>query len=94
MILILYVHFRNELFLFENHINLNDKFIFDNSRCLISNLSFETKIAIIIEAYDKILKKNFILGSCQIPLYRFDDRNQSGPIKINIFFLKYIIINF
>ena len=76
--------FRSEPFLFENHINLNDKFIFDNSRCLISNLPFETRIAVTIEAYEKILKKYFILGSCQIPLYRSDGQIQSGHIKINI----------
>ena len=76
--------FRSEPFLFENHINLNDKFIFDNSRCLISNLPFETRIAVTIEAYEKILKKSFNLGSCQIPLYRSDGQIQSGHIKINI----------
>jgi len=76
--------FRSEPFLFENHINLNDKFIFDNSRCLISNLPFETRIAITIEAYEKILNKYFTLGSCQIPLYRSDGQIQSGHIKINI----------
>ena len=76
--------FRSEPFLFENHINLNDKFIFDNSRCLISNLPFETRIAVTIEAYEKILKKYFNLGSCQIPLYRSDGQIQSGHIKINI----------
>ena len=51
--------FKSEPFLFENHINLNDKFIFDNSRCLISNLPFETRIAVTIEAYEKSLKKCF-----------------------------------
>ena len=76
--------FRSEPFLFENHINLNDKFIFDNSRCLISNLPFETRIAVTIEAYEKLLKKYFNLGSCQIPLYRSDGQIQSGHIKINI----------
>ena len=76
--------FRSEPFLFENHINLNDKFIFDNSRCLISNLPFETRIAVTIEAYEKILKNYFNLGSCQIPLYRSDGQIQSGHIKINI----------
>ena len=76
--------FRSEPFLFENHINLNDKFIFDNSRCLISNLPFETRIAVTIEAYEKIIKKYFNLGSCQIPLYRSDGQIQSGHIKINI----------
>ena len=76
--------FRSEPFLFENHINLNDKFIFDNSRCLISNLPFETRIAVTIEAYEKLLKKYFTLGSCQIPLYRSDGQIQSGHIKINI----------
>ena len=76
--------FKSEPFLFENHINLNDKFIFDNSRCLISNLPFETRIAVTIEAYEKSLKKCFTLGSCQIPLYRSDGQIQSGHIKINI----------
>ena len=37
-----------------------------------------------IEAYEKILKKHFNLGSCQIPLYRPDGQIQSGHIKINI----------
>ena len=78
--------FRSEPFLFENHINLNDKFIFDNSKYLISNLPFETRIAVTIEAYEKTLspKNYFNLGSCQIPLYRSDGQIQSGHIKINI----------
>ena len=76
--------FRSEPFLFENRVNLNDKFIFDNSKCLISNLPFETRIAVAIEAYEKTIKKYFHLGSCQIPLYRSDGQIQSGHIKINI----------
>ena len=76
--------FRSEPFLLENHVNINDKFIFDNSRCLISNLPFETRIALTIEAYDKLVKNFFNLGSCQIPLYRSDGQIQSGHIKINI----------
>ena len=75
--------FRSAPYVFQNHINLNDKFLFDNS-CLISNLPFETRIAITIEAYDKLLKKYFNLGSCQIPLYRSDGQIQSGHMKINI----------
>ena len=75
--------FRSAPYFFENHINLNDKFLFDNS-CLISNLPFETRIALTIEAYDKVLKKYFNLGSCQIPLYRSDGQIQSGHMKINI----------
>ena len=75
--------FRSAPYFFENHINLNDKFLFDNS-CLISNLPFETRIALTIEAYDKLLKKYFNLGSCQIPLYRSDGQIQSGHMKINI----------
>ena len=75
--------FRSAPYFFQNHINLNDKFLFDNS-CLISNLPFETRIALTIEAYDKLLKKYFNLGSCQIPLYRSDGQIQSGHMKINI----------
>ena len=75
--------FRSAPYIFQNHINLNDKFLFDNS-CLISNLPFETRIAITLEAYDKSLNNSFNLGSCQIPLYRSDGQIQSGPMKINI----------
>ena len=77
--------FRSAPYLFQNDINLNDKFLFNN-KCLISNLPFETRIALTIEAYDKLLKndKYFNLGSCQIPLYRSDGQIQSGHLKINI----------
>jgi len=58
----------------------------DSNKCLISNLPFETRIALTIEAYDKLIKndKYFNLGSCQIPLYRSDGQIQSGHLKINI----------
>ena len=77
--------FRSAPYLFQNDINLNDKFLFNN-KCLISNLPFETRIALTIEAYDKLIKndKYFNLGSCQIPLYRSDGQIQSGHLKINI----------
>ena len=77
--------FHSAPYLFQNHINLNDKFLFNNN-CLISNLPFETRIALTIEAYDKSLDNNkfFVLGSCQIPLYRSDGQIQSGHMKINI----------
>jgi len=75
--------FRSAPYIYQNHINLNNKFIFDNS-CLISNLPFETRIALTIEAYDKLIKNYFILGSCQIPLYRSDGQIQSGHMEINM----------
>ena len=75
--------FKTEPFLLNDNILINQKLYFDQGKCLISNLPFETRIGFTLEAYDRTLKKSFVLGSCQIPLYKSTGQMQNGSVTMN-----------
>lgn len=52
----------------------------DGNHCLISHLPLETRIGISVKAYDQKLERKYVLGSCQIPLYKENGEFQSGDI--------------
>ncbi len=66
-------------FLIADTIFVNERIIFDTNFCLISHLPLETRIGITLQTWDRTLQKEgFVLGSCQIPLYRDTGEIQSG----------------
>ena len=75
--------FKTEPFLLNDNILINQKLYFDQGKCLISNLPFETRIGFTLEAYDRTLKKYFVLGSCQIPIYKSTGQMQNGSVTMN-----------
>ena len=75
--------FKTEPFLLNDNILINQKIYFDQGKCLISNLPFETRIGFTLEAYDRTLKKYFVLGSCQIPIYKSTGQMQNGSVTMN-----------
>ena len=75
--------FKTEPFLFSDNCLINQKLYFDQGKCLISNLPFETRIGFTLEAYDRTLKKYFVLGSCQIPIYKSTGQMQNGSVTMN-----------
>ena len=76
--------FITEPFLLSDSILINERIILDTNHCLISHLPFETRIAITIKAYDQKLDESFVLGSCQIPLYRDNGQMQSGKVNYQL----------
>ena len=78
------LNFQSDPFLFSDNILINEKFFFDNKKCLISNLPFETRIGLTLEAFDNRLKKFYVLGSCQIPLYKSNGQMQKETVTMNL----------
>ena len=76
--------FSTEPFLLKDFILINENIVLDGNYCLISHLPYETRIGISIKAYDQKLEKKFILGSCQIPLYKENGEFQSGEIECEL----------
>ena len=76
--------FYTEPFLLKDFILVNENIILDGNFCLLSHLPYETRIGITIKAYDQKLEKKFILGSCQIPLYKENGEFQSGEIQCEL----------
>ena len=76
--------FSTEPFLLKDFILVNEHIAFDGNYCLLSHLPYETRIGISIKAYDQKLEKKFILGSCQIPLYKENGEFQSGQIECEL----------
>ena len=72
--------YSTEPFLLKDFILVNESIVMDGNHCLISHLPFETRIGISVKAYDQKLEKKYILGSCQIPLYKENGEFQSGDI--------------
>ena len=72
--------FSTEPFLLKDFILINESIVLDGNYCLISHLPYETRIGISIKAYDQKLEKKYILGSCQIPLYKENGEFQSGEV--------------
>ena len=75
--------FKTEPFLFSDNCLINQKLYFDQTKCLISNLPFETRIGFTLEAFERNLKKYFVLGSCQIPLYKSSGQMQNDSVTMN-----------
>lgn len=73
-----------EPFLLSDSIIINERIIFDSRHCLISHLPFETRIAISVKAYDQKLDESFVLGSCQIPLYKDNGEMQTGKVRYEL----------
>ena len=78
------LNFKSDPYLFSDNILINEKFYFDNKKCLISNLPFETRIGLTLEAFDSRLKKYYVLGSCQIPLYKSNGQMQKETVTMNL----------
>ena len=76
--------FSTEPFLLKDIILINENIVLDGNYCLISHLPYETRIGISIKAYDQKLEKKFILGSCQIPLYKENGEFQSGEVECEL----------
>ena len=76
--------FSTEPFLLKDFILVNEDIAFDGNYCLLSHLPYETRIGISVKAYDQKLEKKFILGSCQIPLYKENGEFQSGQIECEL----------
>ena len=72
--------FSTEPFLLKDFILVNESIVLDGNYCLISHLPYETRIGISIKAYDQKLEKKYVLGSCQIPLYKENGEFQSGEV--------------
>ena len=68
-------------YLLKDFILLNETIVLDGIQCLISHLPYETRIGFTIKAFDQKLEKKFILGSCQIPLYKDNGLFNSGNIE-------------
>ena len=75
--------FKTEPFLFSDNCLINQKLYFDQTKCLISNLPFETRIGFTLEAFERNIKKYFVLGSCQIPLYKSSGQMQNDSVTMN-----------
>lgn len=78
-----FLTFKTKPLLISNNVVINERILFDK-KCLISNLPFETRIGITLEAFDKGIKKSIVLGSCQVPLYQSSGEMQSGTITMNL----------
>jgi len=76
--------FSTEPFLLKDFILVNETIVLDGNHCLISHLPYETRIGISIKAYDQKLENKFILGSCQIPLYKENGEFQDGEIECEL----------
>jgi len=76
--------FATEPFLLKDFILVNEQIVLDGNYCLISHLPYETRIGISIKAYDQKLEKKFVLGSCQIPLYKENGEFQSGEVECEL----------
>ena len=76
--------FSTEPFLLKDFILVNESIVLDGNHCLISHLPYETRIGISIKAYDQKLEDKFILGSCQIPLYKENGEFQDGEIECEL----------
>ena len=72
--------FATEPFLLKDFILVNESIVLDGNYCLISHLPYETRIGISIKAYDQKLEDKYVLGSCQIPLYKENGEFQSGEV--------------
>ena len=73
--------FYTQPYLLKDLILLNENIILDGEQCLISHLPFETRIGFTIKAFDSKLEKKYILGSCQIPLYKDTGELNTGEIE-------------
>ena len=73
--------FYTQPYLLKDFIILNESITLDGNECLISHLPLETRIGFTIKAFDSKLEKKFILGSCQIPLYKDTGEFNSGEIE-------------
>ena len=78
--------FSTEPFLIKNFIKINNKIIFNDkdNNTLISHLPLETRIAIRIKGYDQKLNKGFVLGCCQIPLFKENGQMQNGVVEYDL----------
>ena len=76
--------FSTEPFLLKDLILVNESIVLDGNHCLISHLPYETRIGISIKAYDQKLEEKFVLGSCQIPLYKENGEFQGGEIECEL----------
>jgi len=75
--------FYTQPYLLKDFILLNETITLDGNYCLISHLPFETRLGFTIKAFDSKLEKKFILGSCQIPLYKESGLFNTGEIQYN-----------
>ena len=73
--------FYTQPYLLKNFILLNETITLDGNEFLISHLPYETRIGLTIKAFDSKLERKFILGSCQIPLYKDSGEFNSGNIE-------------
>lgn len=78
-----FLSFKTKPLIISNNIIINERIFFDK-KCLISNLPFETRIGLTLEAFDKAIKKSIVLGSCQVPLYQSNGQMQSGLLTVNL----------
>ena len=73
--------FYTKPYLIKDFILLNENIVLDGNEFLISHLPYETRIGLTIKAFDSKFEKKYILGSCQIPLYKDTGEFNSGEIE-------------